>query len=145
MALPQNDFVRLKVKGVTRISTPERAIAAILLSDNNERTIAVPLEDIEEGLFHRTKQVSDKKPQPYRLLLTCLSELGAELDSIQIIYTPTLDFSSRLIIRMKEGSDITVPAFCSEAIACAEAAKVPIYAEEELVTAISVPKTKSGY
>ena len=145
MTTSPNGFVQLKYKGVVRVPTPERAIAAILLSDGSERTIAVPLDDLEEGLFRRTEQIADRKPQPYRLFLNCLNELGAKLDSVKILYTPALDLSTHLNIRTNGDSNITVKAFCSEAIACAEVAKIPIYAEEKIMEAISTNKSELSF
>ncbi len=137
MAILPTGFVEVWYKGVVRVPTPERAIATIMLTDNNGRTIAIPLQDSETELVRRTLQGKDKEPQIHHLLLTCLEELGTELDCIRILDTPAFDLSTDLILRSKGGSDITVQASCSDAVVCAEIAGAPIYVEEKLMAAIS--------
>ena len=124
-------------QGITYIRGDEKNISIILLKDERERSMAVPLQDLEVELIHRSLQDIDEEFQPYRLLLTCLKELGMALHSIRILNTPDFDLSTQLILHWKGYPDVKVIASCSEAVACAVIAKVPIYVEEELMKAIS--------
>lgn len=132
-----NSVVQVWYKGMTKVPTPERSMPAILISDNDDRTIAIPLQHLEGELLRRALQGIDVEPQPYHLLMSCLEKLGGELVSVRIIYTPTYDLSTQLILLTKEGADVEVSAPCSEAVICALVAGVPIHVEEKLMAGIS--------
>ncbi len=132
-----NSFVQVWYQGMTKVPTPERSMPAILVSDNNDRTIAIPLQQLEGELLRRALQGEDVEPRPYHLLMNCLEKVGGELVSVRIIYTPTYDLRTQLILLTKEGADVEVSAPCSEAVICALVAGVPIHVEEQLMAGIS--------
>jgi bifunctional DNase/RNase len=109
----------------------------ILLRDRNGRTLTVPLNALEAELIAQNLEQENKGPQPYRLLLSCLEELGVDLFAVRIFNSPALQFRTRLILHTKAGPEIEVPAPCAEAVACASLAGVPIYVDIELMEAIS--------
>jgi len=132
-----NRFVQVWYKGLTKVPTPERSIPAILISDHSDRTIAIPIQHLEGELLLHALQERDVEPQPYRLLMNCLKILGGELESVRIIYTPTYDLSTQLILQTKDGANVEVAAPCSESVICALVAGAPIHVEEELMVGIS--------
>ena len=139
-----NSFVQVWYRGMTKVPTPERSMPAILISDRDDRTIAIPLHHLEGDLLRCALQGKDVEPQPYYLLMNCLEKLGGELVSVRIIYTPTYDLSTQLILLTKEGADVEVSAPCSEAIICALVAGVPIHVEEKLMADISAVRSSKG-
>jgi bifunctional DNase/RNase len=133
-----NGFVRVRYKGVTRVSGTSGPIPVILLQDDNERTIAIPIHPFEADLFHRSLQINDEYPQPYRSLLNCLKVLGVKLNAVHILYTDQLDFQTYLILQPDEGDKLEINVNCSEGIAYAELSGAPVYVAEKIMADISV-------
>ena len=119
-------------------------IAVILLKDEKERTIAVPLERLEESLLQHALGGDDEAPQPFRTLLYCLDKLGVELGAVRILFNNELDLPTHLILRPKSGRIVEVPVSCCEGIACAHLKGAPIYVAEELMSAISARLPQAG-
>ena len=130
-------FVRVRYKGVTRISGTSGPISVILLKDDDERTIAIPVHPFEADLFYRSLQINDEGPQPYRSLLNCLKALGVKLNAVHILYTDQLDFQTYLILHPNEGDKLEINVGCSEGIAYAELSGAPVYVAEKIMADIS--------
>jgi len=137
MNIVPSGFVRVRYKGVTRISGASGPISVILLQDDNERTIAIPVHPFEADLFYRSLQVNDENPQPYRSLLNCLKVLGVKLNAVHILYTDQLDFQTYLILNTYEGDKLEINVNCSEGIAYAELSGAPVYVAEKIMADIS--------
>ncbi len=130
-------FVRVRYKGVTRVSGTSGPIPVILLQDDNVRTIAIPVHPLEADLFHRSLRINDENPQPYRSLLNCFKVLGVKLNAVHIHYTTQFDFQTYLILQPDEGDKLEINVNCSEGIAYAELSGAPVYVAEKIMDEIS--------
>jgi bifunctional DNase/RNase len=137
-------FVKVRYKGVTRISGTSGPIPVILLQDDNKRTIAIPIHPFEADLFHHSLLIDDEGPQLYRSLLNCLKRLGVKLSAVHILYTDQLDFQTYLILHPDDGEKLEINISCSEGIAYAELSGAPVYVAEKIMDEISSGSHNSG-
>jgi len=138
-------FTEVSCQGIVNVRGETANIPVILLKDERERTMAVPIGWLEAGLMRRVLKANSGLLQPYRSLLACLDKLGVELKAVYILHSSDFDLPTRLILRPESGQDIEVDVSCSEGIACARIAAVPIYVAEQLMSAISTHITETSF
>ena len=140
MEIVPEDFIRVTYQGIVNIRGSKRALPVILLNDAKERTMAVPLGDLEYNLIRHTLDGNKDGPQPYQNLIACLLRLGVTFRKVHILYSDEYDLPTQLILRPASGPDIEVPVPCADGIICAQMAHVPIYVSERLISAIGTEK-----
>ena len=129
--------VELKYQRVVRLRGEESMIPFALLKDEKERTMAVPLDPLEEALIQHALNGDNEGPQLYRTLVSCIEGLGASVDAVHILYSAEFDLPTRLILSIKSRDKVEVDVPCVEGIACALLSEAPIYISEELMASIS--------
>jgi len=140
MEIISKDYIKVTYQGIVNIRGSERALPVILLKDAKERTMAIPLGDLESDLIRHTLDGNKEGPQPYQNLIACLLKLDVAFRKVHILYSNEYDLPTRLILRPGSGPDIEVPVPCADGIACAQTAHVPIYVSERLISAIGTEK-----
>lgn len=80
-----------------------------------------------------------KRPMTHDLLLSAISELGGELESIIIAKVEGTTFYARLCIRLKDDEMRVLDARPSDAIALAVRAGAPIYATKDVIETAVLP------
>jgi len=146
MSIVPKGYIKVNFQRGVRVRGETGMIPFILLKDEKERTMAVPLDPIEENLIHHALNGNSKGPKPYHTLVFCLRELGVKVNAVYILYNDELDLHTRLILSKKSGDKVEVDIPCIEGIACAQLTEAPLYIAEELMTSISAsaPKTETN-
>jgi bifunctional DNase/RNase len=139
-AIPDG-FTEVHCQGVVSIRGPESALPVILLRDAKERTVAIPLGNLESDLIRHVLSGSEGGPQPYHNMLTCFSKLGATLREVRILFNDEFDFPTTLIIQTSSGEEIEVVVPCGDGITYAWLAQASIYIAEKLMSAIGANAT----
>jgi bifunctional DNase/RNase len=137
-------FVEVKYHGVVSIKGSAGALPVILLKDAAERTMAIPLANLESDLIRHTLGGSNEGPQPYRALIACLGKLGAALGDVRIRYSSEFDLPTQLVLHLASGQEIEVAVSCGDGIAYAQIAQIPIYVAEELMSAVGARAGEAG-
>lgn len=145
MSIVPKGCIKVNFQRVVRVRGEDNMIPFALLKDEQERTMAVPLDPIEENLFQLALNGNSKGPKPYHTLVFCLRELGVNVNAVHILYNDELDLHARLNLTTKSRGKVEVDIPCIEGIACAQLSKAPIYIAEELMASISAsaPKTET--
>ncbi len=146
MSIVPKGCIELSYQRVVRVRGEENMIPLALLKDEQERTMAVPLDPLEETLIQHALNGNSKGPKPYHTLVLCLRELGVNVNAVHILYNDELDLHTRLILSKKSGGKVEVDIPCVEGITCAQLSKAPLYIAEELMASISAsaPKTETN-
>ena len=146
MSIVPKGCIKVKYQGVVRVRGEERMLPFALLKDERERTMAVPMDPLEETLVQNAFNGNSKGPKPYHALVLCLRELGVNVNAVHILYNDELDLHTRLILSIKSGGKVEIDIPCVEGIACAQLSKAPLYIAEELMASISAsaPKTETS-
>ena len=106
-----DSFTKVSCQGIVNVRGETANIPVILLKDDRERTMAVPLKWLEAGLMQCVMGRNNRSPQPYHSLLACLNKLGAELKAVYIHHSSEFDLPARLILSVKSGdkAEVDVP------------------------------------
>lgn len=144
MSIVPKGCIEVKYQGVVKLRGETSMIPFIMLKDGKERTVAVPLDTLEETLIKHALNENNEGPQPYRTLVSCIEGLSASVDAVHILYSAEFDLPTRLILNIKSRDKVEVDVPCVEGIACALLSEAPIYISEELIAAIgtSTPDTE---
>ncbi len=88
-----------------------------------------------QAIERRLKGIQIKRPQTHDLLMSVITSLGGELESITINDLSEHTFFALLSVRKKDGEVVTIDSRPSDAIALGIANNVPVFVEEHVLEA----------
>jgi len=96
MSIVPEGCIKVNFQKVVRVRGETSMVSLALLKDEQERTMAVPLNPLEETLIQYALNGNSNGPKPYNTLVFCLKELGFNVNAVHILYNDELDLHTRL-------------------------------------------------
>ena len=128
----QIDCIRMSLMTQNRV--------VILKEQDDERYLAIWIGPNEaEAITFELQSIRPRRPLTHDLLKSVIYEMGAEVKRIVVteLRRPEDIYYAKIIVEI-DGKDVEIDARPSDAIALAVRVDVPIYVEEDVMTAASV-------
>ncbi len=132
MVQVQIDCIRMSLMTQNRV--------VILKETDDERYLAIWIGPNEaEAITFELQSIRPRRPLTHDLLKSVIQEMGAEVRSIVVteLRRPDDIFYAKIMVEL-DGKQIEIDARPSDAIALAVRVNVPIFVEEDVMTAASV-------
>ncbi len=131
-------MVEVGAQGLVKIRTASGPMPVFMLMDEQQRSIAIPLTQLElELLQHTLEGERQAPPQPYRTMLDVLAKLEVKLEAVYIRYDEAFTLPTALLLRPGKGESFEVATTAADSIVYAHLAGTAILIDEELMSAIS--------
>jgi len=88
-----------------------------------------------QAIERRLKGVVIKRPQTHDLLANVIRDLGGTIVSISLTHLEEHTFFATILIKMRDGSEVSIDSRPSDAIALGIAEKAPLYVAEDVIQA----------
>ena len=116
-----------------RVSLVTQARVVILKEVDGDRHLPIWIGPFEaEAIAMELQSIQSSRPLPYDLLRSVISELGAEVQRINITEINNDVFFARIVIE-SNGSGVEIDSRPSDAIALAVRVKAPIFVDESVM------------
>jgi bifunctional DNase/RNase len=133
MSAHREDFILMLVGGLTL--DPGTKMPIVVLKDpDNKLNLPIWIGPLEAAsMATELEGIKPQRPMTHDLVRTILGELGATVDAIEVTELRENTYYAQVLLRTREGKELTIDSRPSDAISLALRTKSPIYVAKKVL------------
>ena len=133
MSAHREDFILMLVGGLTLDPTTKMPIV-VLKDPDNKLNLPIWIGPLEAAsMATELEGIKPQRPMTHDLVRTMLGELGATIDAIEVTELRENTYYAQVLLRTREGKELTIDSRPSDAISLALRTKSPIYVAKKVL------------